>query len=59
MHEGDEHIDADTVDITTPHVVVNMGWSPRAVLLNNLFSGLGALGGMISVMITIYVVFLR
>lgn len=59
MSESDEHIEAENVDITTPHVVVNMGWSPRAVLLNNLFSGLGALGGMISVAVTIYVVFIR
>lgn len=54
-----EHISAESVSITTPHIVVNMGWSPRAVLLNNLFSGTGALGGMISVLITIYVVFIR
>ena len=61
MSDSDEpvDIDAENVSITSPHIVVNMGWSPRAVLLNNIFSGTGALGGMISVIVVIYVTFFR
>jgi hypothetical protein len=59
MSDGDHDtdIEAENVNITTPHIVVNMGWSPRAVFLNNLFSGGSMLGGTISVSIVIWEVF--
>jgi hypothetical protein len=60
MADSDEpNIEAENVSITSPHIIVNMGWSPRAVLLNNLFSAGSALGGTISVSILIWEVFFR
>jgi len=62
MTDSDAPVDIATeeVNITSPHpIIVNMGWSPRAVLLNNIFSGGGALGGTVSVGILIYVTFFR
>lgn len=56
---GDERIDADEVQVNAPVVYVNGGWSPRAVFLNNLFSGTSALMGVIAIATVIWEVFFR
>ena len=56
-HEVIEH--ADEVNVTTPTVIVNGGWSPRAVFLNNLISGTSAVMGMIAIGVVLWEVLFR
>lgn len=62
VNESSDAIDIQTTDevnVSAPVIHVHGGWSPRAVFLNNLFSGTSALMGTIAIAVVLWEVFVR
>lgn len=62
MTDSDEPIDIQTTDevnVTAPVIHVHGGWSPRAVLINNIASGTSAVMGTVAIGLVLWQTFFR